>query len=240
MTDKRIPETARHLFVAANGKTKAAGGNVVLNFMGSPRRELALIGDEYFEAAKVLICSLAQKGSYSDLKAYPIVFLYRHALELYFKALLDMGNNLAGLLRDERLKIDVLKESHRLTPLLDKTEHLFSAVGWSDYGISGPSGERLRNIVSEFDAVDRNSDASRYPLKRDGTASVEEHFAFSLLQMSRVLDPVLEMLSGACTSLEELHAQLAQAADLTRQVAYENRSNDYEHDCWSDYYDAGP
>ena len=62
----------------------------------------------------------------------------------------------------------------------------------------GGWGERLRKIVSEFDAVDPDSHAFRYPLKRkDGTASVEEHFAFSLLQMSQVLGPVLTMLSGA-------------------------------------------
>ena len=58
--------------------------------------------------------------------------------------------------------------------------------------------------------------------------------------MSRVLDRVLEMLSGACLSLEELHAQLAEAADLTRQVFDENRSNDYYDDYWGDYYDAEP
>ncbi len=234
MTDKPTLKMARHLFVAANGKTKAAGGNVVLNFMGSPRRELALIGDEFFEAVKVLIDGLAQKGSYSDLKAYPTVFLYRHALELYLKALLDIGNNLAGLLRDERLEIDVLKELHPLTPLLDKTEHLFSALGWSweDYGISGLTAEGFRSIVSEFDAVDRNSYAFRYPLKKNGTASVEEHFAFSLLEMSRVLDPVLTMLSNAWMTLEEYHSQLSEAAYLTRQAAYDNCSNDY--------YDAEP
>jgi hypothetical protein len=228
MTDKPIPKPARHLFVAANGKSKAAGGNVVLNFMGAPKRELALIGDEYFEAAKVLMGSLAQKGSYSDLKAYPIVFLYRHALELYLKALLVTGDSLAGLLGDGRLEFDLRRANHKLTPLLDKLEQLFSALGWSweDYGISGLTAEGFRSIISEFDEVD-DSYAFRYPLNKNGTASVEEHFAFSLLQMSRVLDPVLEMLSNAWMTLGEYHSQLSEAAYLT---AYENDSN----------YDAEP
>lgn len=80
------------------------GGNVVLNFTGAPKRELALIGNEYFDAAKVLIERLAQKAGYSDLEAYPIVFLYRHALELYFKAVLSLGNDLSGLLGTSALR----------------------------------------------------------------------------------------------------------------------------------------
>ncbi len=224
MTDKPTLTTARHLFVAAHGKSKAAGGNVVLNFMGAPKRELALIADEYFEAAKVLIDVLAQKGSYSDLKAYPIVFLYRHALELYLKALLVTGDSLAGLLGDGRLEFDLRNANHKLEPLLDKLEQLFSALGWSweDYGTSGLTAEGFRSIISEFDAVD-DSYAFRYPLDKNGTASVEEHFAFSLLEMSRILDPVLTMLSNAWMTLGEYHSQLSDAA----YEAYENYSSGY-------------
>jgi hypothetical protein len=111
MTDKPIPKPARHLFVAANGKSKAAGGNVVLNFMGAPKRELALIGDEYFEAAKVLMGSLAQKGSYSDLKAYPIVFLYRHALELTAVRLKLEQNQLVDVVGEIGVLVDRLKSA---------------------------------------------------------------------------------------------------------------------------------
>jgi len=265
MTDKPRLKTARHLFVPAYGRSKEAGGNVVLNFMGAPKRELALIADEYFEAAKVLMDGLAEKGSYSDFAAYPIVFLYRHALELYLKALLVTGDSLAGLLGDRRLEFDLqnANANHKLMPLLNRLEQLFSALGWSweDYGTSGLTAEGFRNIISEFDREDPDSYAFRYPVKKkDGTASVEESFAFSLLEMSRVLDPVLTMLSNDWMTLREYHGQLSEeaslkqelayendssdyyseAAYLNRQVAYENDSNDYYEGCRGDYYDAEP
>lgn len=186
----------------------------MLNFVGAPIRDLALIADEYFEAAKVLMDGLAHSGNYSDLKAYPIVFLYRHALELYLKALLVMGDSLASLLGDARLEFDLQKaNNHDLTRLLSELEQLFSAIGWSweDYGTSALSEQEFRSIISEFDEVDPNSHAFRYPVKKDGsTPSVGEHFAFSLLEMSRVLKPVLTMLSNAWLSLREYHSQLSE------------------------------
>lgn len=117
---------------------------------------------------------------------------------------------------------------HRLTPSLDYLEHLFGAVGWNrDFGISGLTGDEFREIIREFESIDPTSNAFRYPVKKDGTASVERHFVFSPVEMSKILDPILTTLSGACAGLEEYHSQLAEAAHEAQQDAYESYCADY-------------
>jgi hypothetical protein len=49
---------------------------------GKPKAELALVGDAYYNAARRLLEAFGADRAYSDLDAYPIVFLCRHALEL--------------------------------------------------------------------------------------------------------------------------------------------------------------
>lgn len=78
-------------------------GNVVLNFTHSPKRELAPQGQAYYRAGRLLATHLLEQPGYSDLDAYPIVFLYRQALELMFKTILLYGNDLAILLQRPEL-----------------------------------------------------------------------------------------------------------------------------------------
>ncbi len=77
--------------------------------------------------------------------AYPILFCYRHALELYIKALLPagtQGHRLSELVR-------------AIKPWLDK-QYPASQVAW------------LTGRIAEFDRLDPNSTVFRYP---DGPAT---------------------------------------------------------------------
>src|SRR5207253_7387722 len=71
-------------------------GNVVFNFTRFPKGELAVYGRSYHEAAQHLIKHVASTH-YRDPDACPIVFLYRHAVELYLKSIIHWGNNLLRL-----------------------------------------------------------------------------------------------------------------------------------------------
>ena len=69
-------------------------GNVVLNFMLFPKGELAAYGRSYHEAAQHLVKRMAA-SHYRDPDACPIVFLYRHAVELYLKSIIPLGKQSA-------------------------------------------------------------------------------------------------------------------------------------------------
>jgi hypothetical protein len=82
---------------------------------------------------------------------------------------------------------------------------------------SGLNGERFRKIVQEFDTIDPGAVTFRYPVKKDGTASIAEHFVFSPVEMSKILDPVLAGLSGACCGLQEHYNNLAEGGYEAQQ-----------------------
>src|SRR5438105_1560197 len=71
-------------------------GNVVLNFRRFPKGELAAYGRSYHEAGRQLVKRMASTH-YRDPDACPIVFLYRHAIELYLKSIIHWGNSLLQL-----------------------------------------------------------------------------------------------------------------------------------------------
>ena len=77
-------KTRRQLFKAIDG----ADGNVVLNFQGSPKNELEVLGAAYHRAGRSLVAQFSSQPGYHDFDGCPIASLYRQALELLIKAVL--------------------------------------------------------------------------------------------------------------------------------------------------------
>ncbi len=201
---------ARRLFKQSSGPT----GNVVLNWSGRPLNEFAVLGRSYHEAGQQLAQNFTKSQAYSDFDACPVVFLYRHALELAIKAILNLGNQLAGALGDAQLATDDLLQNHSLSRHLPKIKTILDAAGGADaFDDAGlPDAEKL---INEFDAIDPGSFAFRYSVKKDGSASVKRAFAFSPAGFAEVLDPVLDKLFGICAGLEEyLHMANEYSAEM--------------------------
>lgn len=180
--------TGKHLFMPARGLSRARGGNVVLNLFNTPETELALVAEEYHKAAKLLI----EKGVTNDLAAYPIVYLYRHALELSIKSVLILGGEV------RIIPVVGPLNKHRLVPLLPHLKQLFGTQYACHY-------KELAEIVKEFDEVDPENQAFRYTLKKNGGPSIRPGFSFSVKRMAEVLDPVLEHLSATWYGIRESH-----------------------------------
>ncbi len=224
----------RQLFKAADG----AAGNVVLNWAGSPKSELALIGEAYHRAARSLVDGFDEKRGYSDLDAYPVVFLYRHALELLIKAVLTIGDGLARFLDKPELRISNLYSDHSLRRHVAQMKRLFEAVDWADaFEQAGMEKGKFEQVIAEFEKFDPASYTFRYPIKKDGSASLtEKHFCFSPKQFAETLDPILTELSGACIGLEEYKQMLAEAQAEIASEAYHDYYADYE----GEYEDFDP
>jgi len=198
---KTTAVNTRNLFV------KARRGNVVMNWTGTPALEVDLIAEEYFEAAKALV-SRCEKRGHNDLAAYPILSLYRHALELFLKSLLILGYRFSGLTCDIKTA-EALKE-HPLVPLLNGVGRLLTALGNSGrFRLSQLNKKTFRDAIQELDKIDRFGQAFRYTFQKNGAPTVEQNFTFSLYNVSEVLDPILEALSNACLDLREHYKNLA-------------------------------
>lgn len=188
-------------------------GNVVLNFMGSPKSEYGLYAGAFHDAGKLLVSKLAASRGYSDLQACPIVFLYRHALELYMKAVIITGNNISWLSGKKPLIETENLNSHKLSQLVPAIKAIFSAVDWDwDLDIEGVSDDReFQRFLEDFEKTDPGSFSFRYPTTTKGDAALPEHFLFNAIEFARKLDPILDLLDGADLGLKEIWDTAAEA-----------------------------
>jgi hypothetical protein len=151
-------------------------GRVVLNWSGDPIRDLEQIAESYQSVAHDRIEVLKSRGRLhagDEFEAYPIVFLYRQALELSLKAIVFAG---AVLLQDEGEEPMAIGKvmKHDLMPLFNEVSRIYARWSAGDAGVwdFGEPDLRTRGdfeaIVREFDSIDRGSYAFRYSVKTDG------------------------------------------------------------------------
>jgi hypothetical protein len=197
--------------------------NTVLNWHEDPEKELHLYGEAFWNAAKTLLQNeYLDRMPIASFDASVIVYLYRHALELFLKEIL-IGPG--GSFIDPRPSPeDVTKAGHSLTKLLPDVQRIFAACGWEQAfaGEAVPTFGDFIAIVEEFEAADPSSFCFRYPIKKDLTKSLASHFTFSVRRFATVMDEVLTTLSGACYGLPEI-------ADARAEAAYEAQCEEMEY-----------
>jgi len=217
--------TNRRLFVIDRG-----GENVTLNYWGHPVNKFAQVADSYRGAASALWKNF-EADRRSDYDAYPLVFMYRHALELYLKAVLILGNQLAVTTDNEELHTENVFKNHSLTEHLPMVKRIFADAGWEeDYPHMGLEEPFFEDLLKEFDELDRGSYTFRYSVNKDGTANIEENFAFSVPNFAGIMDRILNNLSGACYGLEEMSDQAAEMYHEARAEYEADMRAEYEAD----------
>ncbi len=187
--------------------------NTVLNWHREPEKEFHLYGEAFWSAAKALLCNEAlDKQPIASFDACVIVYLYRHALELFLKEIL-IGRG--GELIDPRPSPrTVLDSGHCLARLLPDVRRIFGERGWDKtFGSNAAiTYDDFVAIVEEFERADPSSFSFRYPVKKDLTASLNGNFTFSVRRFASIMDEVLNTLSGACYFLSDTANDRAEAA----------------------------
>ena len=231
----------RRVFVD-NGKEH---GTVILNWVGTPDREFTWYGEAFHQAAKSLVDQLRNDSRFGlygppphSFKAVPIVYMYRHAMELYLKGIVLAGSEVLPLHGKPEVNLKSVLAVHKLQDLLRVVEQIFEAFGW-DWDFALPRFRTLaafRAAVAELDSIDAQSSAFRYPTQKDGTtASLESHFRFNLFDFCDTLDPVFPLLDGAAVGAhEELQAEYEMRAEA-RQYELENADFEGTTDECPDY-----
>lgn len=199
-------------------------GNVVFNFRGRAINDLSAFAAGYHEAGKILVHKMESSSGYRDYEGYPILFLYRHALELYLKAIVYRGAQLLGLISDEKPSTEKLLTSHKLTRLLPTIEAIFKAVEWEwDFEVSGlKSFDDFADLIKEIEKIDPQSYCFRYPVNTTGEAALPKHFIVNVVNFGKKMDLVLDLLSGAVTGLQEHWDNTAEVMYLLQEVMKES------------------
>ena len=180
-------------------------GTVVLNWFGESEEELVHYARAYHSAARTIIEDLKNKNfgldacPIDEFLAYPVIFLYRHSLELYMKTIIFVW---ASNLETEQvgdIDIEKLFQNHSLDSLRQKVEKIFEVNGWG-WNLNSKYFKNIsdfRKVISEMHVLDKNSATFRYPIRSDGKPSLEKFLKFNLFQFCCVVNDLLNALDGA-------------------------------------------
>ena len=159
-----------------------------------------------------------------DFRAYPIVFLYRHAIELYLKAIALAGSAMLALKDQPKIESQQLFKNHDLSQLLDHVERVFAVYGWG-WGVgnshfrSAAYRREIIEIIGEFQQIDPGSQSFRYPVKTTGKASLEEDFRFNIFKFASILDDLFPTLQHAVIVAPQEFQQQARALGEAQDYA---------------------
>jgi hypothetical protein len=207
-------------------------GNIVLNFQHAANREFGFYARAFHEAGQALFGRMFDGNGYNDLEGCPIIFLYRHALELYLKAIVLHGETILSINGEMLLANRGILQRHTLQPFFPLLKRTFDAVGWTwDLDIEGlRTFDEVEELLRDFDTVDVGSYTFRYPVDTRGNPSVPHHFMVHMPTFCKRMDTLLESLEAAVMGLEVTEREKLEAAyhallgmeELTEPLGWEN------------------
>jgi hypothetical protein len=175
---------------------------------------LSLYGDStesyikgYKEAADLLVESVATGEGTADFLIYPIVFLYRHYLELRLKSLLHDGNRLLNRYYKQ-------KSVHSFSKLWSEVRKILVEL-WSNE--EGDQLKAMDSLIEQFQTVDPNSTSFRYAkdLKGENSLKIGSR-VLNLRNLAEVVKAMSTILDGSATAIS----------------VYQENKDEMQSDCW--------
>lgn len=166
--------------------------NFVISFSHIPKYDFGIFAKGYRFAANSLAKELIDMGSFPDYKAYPIVFLYRHALELHLKNIIYRIGKLLFFKREEDID-NKLYNNHKLVDLSGKVENILTKVFPEDQELHQLLKE-VMSVAKEFAEIDIDSYGYRYPINTSGRHSTKPNQIVNLRSLATHMDNLLEQL----------------------------------------------
>jgi hypothetical protein len=117
-------------------------------------------------AADTLASDVLMARGEADLMIYPLVFLYRHQLELHLKDLILTGNELV----DNPIKL----KDHALDGLWKDCRNILEKIGIE---VDIPETRHFEESLAVLNSVDRTSTAFRYPVTKSGAPTLPPDLA---------------------------------------------------------------
>ncbi len=207
------PQDTHSLF-----RSSPSYGNIVLNFQEVADSEFGVYAHAFHEAGQALFERMFDKAGYNDLEGCPIIFLYRHSLELYLKAIVLRGDTLMQVSGKKLLAHRRLFQKHSLLPLLPLLKETFAIVGWTwDLEVEGrQTFDEVEELLRDFESVDLGSYAFRYPVDTKGNPSFPAHFMVHMPTFCKRMDALLESLEATVMGLEVTEDRMLEAAYATQ------------------------
>ncbi len=164
------------------------------------RKDLFFHAHSFHIAAKRLSATLEfGTGPFAEFDVAPVIFLYRHALELHLKAIvLGEGGNLLATKPDPIS----ISNSHSLPWLMNFVWKILVALGWEkEFRSEGVDGfAELKAVLANMNDADPGSHVFRWPVDPRSPAVVQEFI--------RSMDRLLDLLASTADAIAaELHCR---------------------------------
>jgi hypothetical protein len=182
------------------------GSNVALNVPSF--HHICLIipyAKVYRDAARRLFERYWQDGYCMDaMELHPIIFLYRHAVELYLKGILWAGNDVLLVNGKHPWAIDKIFGGHKLKRLLPGVREILSLIDCSNIW-APPLCESLADVERIVKAIDGvKQDAFRYPVDVKGVhENLERSLCFNDLGFFEKANAAADTLEAAAKRTQE-------------------------------------
>lgn len=203
-------------------------GDVSL-YMYGETHEFELLGEEFHALAKARVAALREERPRdyhwhsigSSYAAVPVVYNYRHALELYLKGMLMAAEPALTYAQGEPgINASVFSGGHSFRKLLPEIERVFKALNIKfDFGIDGlRTRQEFRAFLEEVDHLE-----VRYPIdtKRQ-PATGDKFMQFNLFEFAEKMDAILDTLNGYISWMDDEAQGRCEMAHEARAAAWEN------------------
>ena len=193
---KKKPSPGSRLSVSDPRPHKA-----VPNWHNLPEQDLWLYARSFHNAAKALAGAFdLDSGQVTDFDVSPVVFIYRHAVELHLKALvLGEGGN---FLKSKPDALSVHK-THSVPWLAQFVVQIITAVRWKkEFRCEGIEDlADFKAVIEELNAVDPGSYVFRLPVSAEADDSLTGRAKLTIREFGRKMDALLELLDSTADAL---------------------------------------
>ncbi|MBD2629350.1 hypothetical protein [Trichormus variabilis] len=161
---------------------------------GHYRSEFYILG--YKQAADILVNHVLSTGYDQDTLVYPIVFLYRHDLELLVKNIIENGAKYLDI--EEKPKTN-----HYLDTLWTTAKGIINKIWEEKIWEEGESYQELEidHYIAEFIKIDKSSQAFRYHKDKEGKEFLELTEIINIQHFSDCINKISIYLEGVSAAI---------------------------------------
>lgn len=186
--------------------------NISISFTNIPINELGAFAKGYSNSANCLSKVFLSKNHYPDYDGYPIVFLYRHAFELYLKNIIYKTSKLLNLITND--PIETLQTNHNLIGLAEKANKHLSKVLPNDKCLRDLC-TKINKYAKEYHEIDRNSDSYRYPINKKEEHSTKKNQIVNIESLYNNFSIFLNELENVGDELYSIQFKVEEFSDFS-------------------------
>ena len=187
--------------------------NFQIGFSWATTKHFTIWAEGYGNAANAIAESLLQRQRFPDYDAYPVVFCYRHAIELYMKGIIYDTIIILKFENKDNL-ISKLIKSHDLMSLFNKFKQILVSLFPDDQSLLMEI-TKIDEFLEEFSIIDKESFSFRYPINNSGEPNFSKALLLNLESIKIRSNSILEkfetisfMIEGIRSTVNDIIANL--------------------------------